>query len=196
MISVSIDDSNLSRLLNAMGSQGLAELNRTAAYGLLTLCRNHIKLEASRRHATANRLGATPTGHLEEAAMTMVSTADATAGEVQIFSPGFRRVFGSLSIAPRTARALTLPLDADSYGKRASKLRREGWQLFRSPAKGLRAILLGKHPGTGEVKALYLLRARVTLPQDRTLLPSDNAMASAVHNAVATYLQTIQRQAR
>ena len=196
MISVSIDDSNLSRLLNAMGSQGRAALNRTAAYGLLTLCRKHLKVEASRRHTSANRLGATPTGHLEEAARTMTATANATEGEVQIFSPGFRRVFGALTITTRTARALTLPLDAASYGKRAGELQREGWQLFRSPAKGLRAILLGKHPGSGEVKALYLLRARVTLPQDRALLPSDKAMASAVHNAVATYLQAIQRNAR
>lgn len=196
MISVSIDDSNLSRLLNAMGSQGRAALNRTAAYGLLTLCRKHLKVEASRRHASANRLGATPTGHLEDAARTMVSTADATAGEVQIFSPGFGRVFGSLSIKARNARALTLPLDAASYGKRAGELRREGWQLFRSPAKGLRAILLGKHPGSGEVKALYLLRARVTLPQDRTLLPSDNAMASAVRSALCHHLQAIQRKVR
>ncbi|MGN0886406.1 MAG: hypothetical protein ACI4RT_05340 [Candidatus Spyradenecus sp.] len=196
MISVSIDDSNLSRLLNAMGSQGRAALNHTAAYGLLTLCRKHLKVEASRRHASANRLGATPTGHLEEAARTMVSTADATAGEVQIFSPGFRRVFGSLSIKARNSRALTLPLDAASYGKRAGELRREGWQLFRSPAKGLRAILLGKHPGTGEVKALYLLRASVTLPQDRTLLPSDRSMVDAVRSALCRHLQAIQRKAR
>ena len=196
MISVSIDDSNLSRLLNAMGSQGRTALNRTAAYGLLTLCRKHLKLEASRRHASANRLGATPTGHLEEAARTMVSTANATAGEVQIFSPGFRRVFGSLSIKPRNARALTLPLDAASYGKRAGELQREGWQLFRSPAKGLRAILLGKHPGTGEVKALYLLRSSVTLPQDRTLLPSDRSMVDAVRSALCRHLQAIQRKAR
>lgn len=196
MIRFSIEDANLSRLIAALGDRGRAALNRTAAYGLLTLCRKHLKVEASRRHSSANRLGATPTGHLEEAARTMVSTADATAGEVQIFSPGFRRVFGSLSVKARNARALTLPLDAASYGKRAGELRREGWQLFRSPAKGLRAILLGKHPGSGEVKALYLLRASVTLPQDRTLLPSDRSMVDAVRAAVASRLQTIQRKAR
>ncbi|MGN0890766.1 MAG: hypothetical protein ACI4W7_03850 [Candidatus Spyradenecus sp.] len=196
MIAFRIEDANLSRLIAALGDRGRTALNRTAAYGLLTLCRKHLKVEASRRHASARRLGATPTGHLEEAARTMVSTADATAGEVQIFSPGFSRVFGSLSIKARNARALTLPLDAASYGKRAGELRREGWQLFRSPAKGLRAILLGKHPGSGEVKALYLLRASVTLPQDRTLLPSDRSMVDAVRSALCIHLQAIQRKAR
>lgn len=195
MIRFSIEDDTLRRLVLAMGPKGRTRLNRVAAYGLLALCRRHLKSEAQGRHATAHRLGGSPTGHLEKAALNMTATANAVEGAVNIASPGFGRVFSPITIRPRRTRALTIPIAGEAYGKRADDLRRKGWTLFRSPAKGVRDILLGKGP-TGEVKALYALRASVTLPQDRTLLPTDQAMADAVRAAVAQHLAKIQRNAQ
>lgn len=195
MIRFSIEDDSLRRLVLAMGPKGRTRLNRAAAYGLLELCRRHLKREAKGRHATAHRLGGVPTRHLEKAARDMTAAANAVEGAVNIASPGFGRVFSPITIRPRRARALTIPIAGVAYGQRADDLRRKGWTLFRSPAKGVRDILLGKGP-TGEVKALYALRASVTLPQDRTLLPTDQAMADAVRAAVAQHLANIQRNAQ
>lgn len=196
MIRFSIEDDTLRRLVLAMGPQGRTRLNRVAAYGLLELCRRHLKREAQGRHATAHRLGGVPTRHLEKAARDMTATANAVEGAVNIASPGFGRVFSPITIRPRRARALTIPIAGVAYGQRADDLRRKGWTLFRSPAKGVRDLLMGEHEATGLVKALYVLRASVTLPQDRTLLPDDQAMTDAVRAAVAQHLANIQRNAQ
>lgn len=195
MIRFSIEDDSLRRLVLAMGPKGRTRLNRVAAYGLLALCRGYLRREAQGRHATAHRLGAAPTGHLEKAARDMTATANAVEGAVNVVSPGFGRAFSPITLRPRRARALTIPIAGEAYGKRADDLRRKGWTLFRSPAKGVRDLLMGKGP-TGGVKALYALWASVTLPQDRTLLPADQPMADAVRAAVAHHLITLQRNAR
>ena len=89
------------------------------AYALLALCRSHLGRAAASRHKTASRLGAAPTGHLEEAARTMLMEADTDHGAVLVRSPGFSRALGPLTIRAKRARALTIPLDRVSYGRRA-----------------------------------------------------------------------------
>ena len=87
------------------------------AYALLALCRSHLGRAAASRHKTASRLGAAPTGHLEEAARTMLMEADTDHGAVLVRSPGFSRALGPLTIRAKRARALTIPLDRVSYGR-------------------------------------------------------------------------------
>lgn len=191
-IGIEIQDKDLRRLLQMLSGSARKEIHRVAAYGMMVLCRQWVKREASKRHFTAHRLGATPTGHLEEAANSMLTTADSSSGALLIHSPGFNRVFGSVNIRPKRARALTLPIAAEAYGKRAGELDRKGWALFRPKKK---SVLFGVSPIDGKIKPLYILKGGVTLRQDRSLLPPDQAIANAASQAAITYLKQIGARA-
>lgn len=187
-IGIEINDLVLQRLLSALSGGARKEIHRVAAYGMMVLCRKWLRREASRRHGSANRVGGKPTGHLEQAAESMLSRADASEGAIEVFSPGFGWVFRSIQIQPKRARALTLPVAAESYGVRAGELARKGWVLFRPKRK---SILFGVSPVDGKVKPLYILKGGVTLRQDRSLLPPDEAIAKAAADAALTYINQI-----
>lgn len=193
VIAISVQDNPMRRLFAAMGPQGRRACHHAMAYALLVLCRKHLARAAASRHKTAARLGAAPTGHLDEAARTMLMEADADHGAVAIRSPGFARALGPLTIRARRARALTIPLDRVAHGKRAAELKRMGWSLFQAPGPALRGILMGKGP-SGDVRALYALRPAVILPHDPGLLPRFEEMAQTAKEALADRLQAALRR--
>ncbi len=192
-VSISVQDEPMRRLFAAMGPQGRHACHHAMAYALLVLCRSHLGRAAASRHKTASRLGAAPTGHLEESARTMLMEADADHGAVLVRSPGFSRALGPLTIRAKRARALTIPLDRVSYGRRAAELKRMGWTLFQAPGAAIRGILMGKGP-TGDVRALYALRPSVTLPHDPGLLPRLDELAKTARTALADRLQAALRR--
>lgn len=192
-LAISVQDGPMRRLFAAMGPEGRRACHHAMAYALLVLCRKHLARAAASRHKTAARLGAAPTGHLEEAARTMLIQADADHGAVEVRSPGFARALGPLTVRARRAKALTIPLDRAAHGRRAAELKRMGWSLFRAPGPALRGILLGKGP-SGEVRALYALRPSVTLPHDPGLLPKHEALAQTTKAALAQRLQSALRR--
>ena len=113
------------------------------------------------------------------------------ATDVIIPLPGISRAFHALEIAPRTASILTIPINSIAYGKRAGQLRAEGWKLFRGKGKG-KHILFGAY--NGERLGLYALKDRVRVPQDRTLLPSDQQISSAVQRGAQQYINSLNGQ--
>ncbi|MGN0890525.1 MAG: hypothetical protein ACI4W7_02615 [Candidatus Spyradenecus sp.] len=185
-----IEMSAFDALVRAFSRDGRARLYMASARAVSNLCRGHIRQESRRRHATANRLGATPSNHFEQA--TLTASASAEEAHVFIALPGISRAFRALSIVPRRARAITLPIAPEAYGKKASELERDGWALFT--AKSLRGLLMGKNKATGETKPLYKLLAKVSQPQDRTLLPSDNALAQATVEGLIRRLRAIAKE--
>lgn len=187
MTTWTIDTSELDALLRAFTPELRGRLHMAGARAVARLCRQHLRQEGQRRHASANRLGAVPSKHFEQA--TVHAEASADDAHVLIALPGLSRAFGAITVTPKRAKALTLPVAAEAYGKKASEMGRDGWALFT--AKSLRGLLLGKRKAIGEVKALYLLRARVRLPQDRTLLPSDAALAAATCDGMITRLRSL-----
>lgn len=197
MVKVSVDES-LSRWIKAVGRDGRRNLYSAASASVCSLTRQHIGALSIRRHFTAQRLGATPTWHLEKAARTTVFSADANHGEVVIPSPGFGRAFHDVTIVPRETEWLTLPLHAAAYGKRAVEVRSLGWMLFRPPEKGAKLTTAkGEKPRRysayknlimgvkdSEVTTLYLLKKQVHQRQDRSLLPSDRDMRMTASRAM------------
>lgn len=160
----------LAAFIRVLGPAGRQTLNEGAALQLWADIRDHLKNEASRRHGTAQKLGAYPTGHLEKAAASTDPHADADAASVTIASPGISRAFRPLNIAPKRAQSLTIPVHWLGYGQRASEVSAV-YRLFRPKGKD---YLMADVEGTPTV--IYLLRKAVTMPQDRTLLPSDEAL--------------------
>lgn len=162
------------QLVRQLGDAGRSELNAAAAARLWADTRAHLRRYALGHHATASRLGATPTGHLEQAAASMQRSSDSTAATVSIHSPGIRRALGAITIRPAQARALTIPIHALAYGKRVAELRR-AHRVFRL---GKTDVLAADVDGVPT--PMYVLRASVTLPQDRSILPSDAELERSV----------------
>lgn len=169
----------LSHFIDVLKPAGRKNLFSVAANAVRVLVRGHISKESSLRHFTAAKLNAEPTGHLSEGARSITFAADSNHGEVIIPIPGISRAFRPLEITPRASAALTLPISSFAYGHRVSELKALGWEIFRPKGKD---VLMGKLFDT--VTPLYLLKKRVTLRQDRSLLPSDKEITSTSAKAM------------
>ena len=141
------------------------------------------------RHATANRLGAEPTGALEKAAGRVTSSSDEKSATVTVSGSLFARAFRDVTITPTSARALTIPINAIAYGRRVSELEAEGWKFFK-PGKQDKPLLWATDPA-GASMPMYYLAAKVEQPQDRTLLPSDQEFLEAARQGARNYLEAL-----
>lgn len=152
------------------------------------LFRDYLRGIASRRHATASQLGATPTGELERAAKNPEGTANDGGANVSL-RPGhlFARAFGDINIVPQGGkRYLTIPVNAAAYGKRAGQF--GGSLRFMRVGPRKQAILAVKS-GKGMMTTMYVLVSRVRQKQDRTLLPDVAAITGAAEAAATKILQ-------
>jgi hypothetical protein len=182
---------NLGKWLDLVKSEGRRQLFSVAANAVRILVRNHLSRIAPRHHISAHRLGATPTGHIEKGARATHFTASPDSAEVIIPIAGLSRAFRPLTITPRTANALTLPVSSHSYGKRVGELRASGWNIFRTKGKD---ALWGKLQDEDDAVPLYALKKRVQLKQDRSLLPSDAELGGTASKAMLDYIRRTTRR--
>lgn len=181
-------------MVGIMAPESRRRLYADAANDLSELIRGHIRRYAFQRHTTAHRLGAQPTGHYTDGADEIHSTATSERGTVVVPIPGIKRAFGDVRIEARNAKALTIPVDALAYGKRASELRSVGWTLFRITSKKGSDLLMGTD---GEVtKPLYLLRKSVTQRRDPSLMPTMEEMERTVVTAMKVQIRKRLESAR
>ena len=182
---------NLGKWLDLVKSEGRRQLFSVAANAVRILVRDHLSRIAPRHHISAHRLGATPTGHIEKGARATHFTASPDSAEVIIPIAGLSRAFRPLTITPRTANALTLPVSSHSYGKRVGELRANGWNIFRPKGKD---ALWGKLQDEDDAVPLYVLKKRVQLKQDRSLLPSDAELGGTAARAMLDYIRRTTRK--
>ena len=185
-MSISLDIENPAGPLLSLFLAGLSDrsrLHQDIATRAEVVTRNHLIQVANSNHKTANRLGATPTGHLSRAAESVTSVGGPGGAVVTVTSPGIARVAGPITIRPVNRKALTIPARKEAYGIRAGEFAaRQGVKLFvREGRNG--AYLAYREPGgrggKGALRVAYFLRKSVTLPQERGLLPSDTAYQDA-----------------
>ena len=156
-----------------------------AAAGAHDLIQRHITEKAApTHHKTADDLGATRSGHLEKGADAVTPHSTPDYAEVIIPIPGISRAFRDLTVTPKSANTLTIPLDALAYNARVSQVRALGWEIFRPKGKN---VLMGTKDG--ETKTLYALVKSAHLRQDRGLLPSDEEISSTAKLSIWQYLQ-------
>lgn len=161
------------------------ELFSVGANALASGLQRYLRREAGRRHSTAGRLGAKPTGIISKGAARITAQSSCNEAIVSVPIVGIARAFHDLTIKPRAAKALTIPIAAAAYGHRVRELVRMGWTVFRPQGKD---FLMGKRrDGDGEGVALYSLRKSVVVRQDRTLLPSDDQVSATITNAMARH---------
>jgi len=138
-------------------------------------------------HATAERLGAKPTGFYSRISKTV--RGDATADAARIRMPrttGLGRAFHSVVIRPGPGKMfLTIPACARTYGKTAGDF--AGQLAFVQKIDKRTPMLVFKD--TGEVA--FWLRRLVKQEQNRALLPSDRAYADHVSGVAEIYLSDL-----
>lgn len=200
MYDLEINTEGLERTRSELGAlltpSAMLRLNREIGINVRERTSDHIARASVTRHKVADRLGAKHTKFLEFAPargqLRGGSKFDAPNGkqpftEVRDISedgvsvvigntPGLRRAFGAITIKPRKAKALTIPLHKVAYAKRVADLRSEGHEIFRPKGTNILAEEVSKGRGKRkktEFRPLYALVKSTTLPQDRGLLPSD-----------------------
>ena len=90
-----VDTRELDALCRAFSAETRSRLHLAGARSVAVLCRRHLRALGQSRHASANRLGAAPSGHFEQA----IVEADASADDahVRLLLPGLSRAFRSLA---------------------------------------------------------------------------------------------------
>lgn len=156
------------------------------------------------RHKTALRLGAKPTGILRfgesypyvssGGAEIKAKRRGASSVVVDIIGiPFLSRAFGPVTVTPKRAHALTIPIHSQSYAKTADEMESEGWTLFTIGRRKNRVwgytmksgsgILFGKRGRKGAIP-LFRLARRAVLPKDPRLLPSSEMVANWAAHAL------------
>lgn len=194
IITVDTRTPRLNALQKTLSPAGRKALHAAGAESLWAACRSHLRTYALNHHRSATRLGAQPTGHLEQAAASSTWHADETSGQVEIAAAGIRRVFHDLEIKPRRARALTIPIHAIAYGRRVAEVSR-AHHVFRPKRKGSEPANYLAAVIDGQLTPLYVLVRRAVVPQDRTILPDDPAMHTAATSGMLAIIhRTIESE--
>lgn len=149
-----------------------AGFNARIATNAEVFLREFIRKTVATRHATARRLGAAQTGFLERAVNAITSKSNAAAATLQIANAGFARAVRDVTIVPtHGAQALTLAMNAESYGVRAREFEARGHPLFIIRTKG-KAFLVRSGENSKTLIFLYKLVKSVFQKKDPSLLPT------------------------
>lgn len=191
-VSIPSNIENLSQKLE----QGMASVYRNAGVRLARCIRNHMRLLASTRHETANRLGATPSGHFKASD---VQPPNATTSDVSVTvtTPGISRAYHDIDIDPVNGQFLTIPLHSEAYGISASEYSQRYGRLFRINRRGStekQNVLYGKDVLGGKPIPMYALTAHVHQVRDPSLMPTDAKMTEeAIEGAMAAIKQILKQ---
>ncbi len=176
----------LTRLIAGLSEEGIATLHEGIVNQIGVLTTDYLTELANTRHDTAERLGAFPTGFWGSAAEGVERWSDGDGAHLAISHPGIGRAGHDVTIEPTGGRQfLTIPVAAESYGKRASEIP----GLFRPGDKHVLAV------NDNGLKILFALVESVTQKQDRTILPSDDQYTQAALVGVKDYVDFLLNQA-
>ncbi len=148
---------------------------------------------AATEHDTATRLGARPTGHLEQAYQDIASESDGSSASLQVpRASRLRAAFGGYLVTPGPGKQfLTIPWDSESYGKRAGEFGVGALEFsrelvkFRNGETGFAPVLIkaGTGKGGSVAEVMYLLCRKANIPGDAGLIPFDDLAEHAAIDA-------------
>lgn len=161
-----------------------SRLNAKVGADILSLVRDHLLGIAESRHATAERLGAGPSGFWGNPTGYTSMKSDSTGATISINHVGIGRAVHDVTILPGPGKKfLTIPLIAAAYNQRAYRVA----GLVPIPTKQ-GGLVLVMDPKNGGGIAWYLLVREVHQKQDRTLLPPDAAFAATAQQSAIEYV--------
>lgn len=159
---------------------GMDQILNNAGQRLQRCVRRHIRDIAENRHGTANRLGAHPTHHFKASDVLPadVSVPDGTV-TVRVTTPGIVRAVRDVTILPKEARSLAIPLHSTAYGIQPRELNDRGeYEMFRIKKKDTKekSNILYRRGDDDELVPMYLLVRRVFQRKDESLMPTKTQM--------------------
>lgn len=190
-----------------LSRERLTAMNSHVGSTVLDFFRDHLDQMAPSRHKCADRLGAKPTHHFEYASG-RVGNSNGQSTDVESLSaqgftiairntPGLLRAFGPVTVRPKRAKWLTIPIHKDAYGKSVKDLRNEGRVIFRPGKARILAESETYSIGRGKSKTkatrlrpLYALCTSTTAPKDSGLLPTKEKMVQTAVEAAEDFLLT------
>lgn len=188
----------LDRILSKMGPEGRKTLEKAGAENAAATTRSWLLKLAADRHATAHKLDARPTGLVRRVATETRWEERHGNHYVVVPHPMFRRAFQDVTLEPKTAGALAIPMSKESYGRLPRTM---GEMFVWRRKKGAEsqddkgAAFLARTKGKGKNQRLELLfllyRGRISQKKDPTLLPDGDTMAKAALQGVKRRLQAV-----
>lgn len=169
---------------------------RNAGVRLARCIRNHMRLLASTRHDTANKLGASPTHHFR-ASDVLPPNATSSDVSVTVTTPGISRAYHDIDIDPVNGQFLTIPLHADAYGLSASEYSERYGKLFRINQRGSTEkgkVLYTRDALNGKPIPMYALTAHVHQVRDPSLMPTNDKMTEEAINGALAAIKKILKQ--
>lgn len=168
------------------------KLNEYIGNSVKALIRDHVINDANTRHATANALGATPSGFVGKAVESIERTEpkpDEGGVTISLNHPWFARVDGPVTITPKEKLWLTIPMIAGAYNQRAYRLK--GLFFLRA---GPDKAFLAKEKDDGKLEFWYVLKKSVKQAQDRSRLPADEKLLEGVKKGVIQFVEFVVKQ--
>jgi len=178
-------------LLRTKRSLGEPGIRRVMGRAIGTSIRRHFtKLDSSR----ANRLGGKRTH--------FYANARRSVHQPELYGDGVRVVIDALGIAqryyggdifPREANALTIPVHPEAYGHRAREFSDLQYIPTHRGDPYTLAILARPNEASahGIMEVYYVLCSRVHQEPDPSVLPTDQELGKAAHDAAVDYITTI-----
>jgi hypothetical protein len=199
-IEVKLDSAALRRRLAVVtSSQTMRRLNGHIGNVVLEKTKDFLDEMSVCRHKVADRLGARHSKFLEYASgrlsgsplnqTTKLENVSEKGSTIAIKNtPGLSRAQKDLHISAKNARALTIPIDRISHGKRVADLRSSGHEVFRPKGKNILAETRGKGKNA-KLRPLFALVKSVTVPRDRGLLPTTKEIREWTTDAADEFLE-------
>jgi hypothetical protein len=180
-------DGPIAKLIRGLDGQGRIDLNAAMGTEVQQTTAAHVGALERAPDSLLSKLGAPATNFYKHAAERIESPAalasDMNAATLTLNYPGVGRAFHPITIVPVNAKALSIPMDRIAVGRSP----RDCWEelgLFIPKGKGYIAMRVGN-----EIKVLWLLRRKVTQPQNRALLPTAQQWQAAASLGAKTYLR-------
>ena len=192
-VHIDADLTPILQMVESLSAISAKRLFRVGTYAVRDRIRKHLRSESGRRHTTAKKLGAKPTGHIGKGARAVTAMATDKGGTVTIPIAGISRAFGDITISTPTRygkRFLTLPKHPLAYGRTVGEMRRLGWKIFRP---GKKKVLLGYRSKKDKPTLLFTLAGTVHLKKDPSLLPTLDECAKTATSAM---MDTVMRTAK
>ena len=149
---------------------------------------------AAGQHRSAGKLGASPTGHLEEAYAAITSVSDNTSALLLVpRASRLRAAFGPYTLTPvNGAHALTIPVNAEAYGHRAREF--DDLKLILLGPKETKQPVLARKTGGETLEVMYVLVPEADIPEDPTLIPFEELAEVAMNSADIFIGEQIEKQ--
>lgn len=169
---------------------------RAAKYvgsGLAELWRTHLY---RKDNDEPNRLGGKRTHFYSRAADSIFFRVEQGGERVRVTAVqrGLRQRFKGGVIKPKAARMLTIPVHPAAHGKRARE-HADLVMIKTGEGRGATLILGKKREGSAMLEAYYVLKPQVTQRADPTVMPHEEQIRLAAHDALRDNLNRAMRTA-